>query len=208
MTESSRGIVAAGYDRIGPRYREWSAGSPNRLAYVDRVLARLRPGSTVLDLGCGPGEPATRRLSELHRVVGVDISGGQLRLAKAAAPRAAFARADIAELAVHPASLDAVVSFFALGHLRPESYAPLFSAVGGWLRPGGLLVTNAPLRPDSMVDPDWMGVPMYFGGLGERATRAAVAAAGLVVESSEIVAEDERDGHVAHFLWITATKPG
>ena len=82
-----RDVVVAGYDRLGPRYREEFAGSPTRVAYVRRVLERLGPGSVVVDLGCGPGEPATRMLAADHHVLGVDLSSGQLRLAAAAARR-------------------------------------------------------------------------------------------------------------------------
>jgi hypothetical protein len=54
---------------------------------------------------------------------------------------------------------------------------------------------------------DWIGVPMYFGGIGDEATLAAVRAAGLTVEASEVVPQDEPDGHISRFHWITATKP-
>jgi hypothetical protein len=48
---------------------------------------------------------------------------------------------------------------------------------------------------------------MYFGGIGEQATIAAVEAAGLVLDDSRVVAEDEGDGHPVRFLWLTAHRP-
>jgi SAM-dependent methyltransferase len=202
-----RRIVAAGYDALGHRYRDWSSGSPHRIAQIERILARLEPGSTVVDLGCGPGEPATRLLSAAHRVLGVDVSAGQLMIAAAAAPGALLVRADMTELALRPGSVDAVVSFYALGHLPPDAFAPLFAAVACWLRPGGLLLTSAPRKPGAVVEEEWLGVPMFFGGIGDGPTLDAVTAAGLVVESTEVLAEDERGGGIVEFLWITATKP-
>jgi SAM-dependent methyltransferase len=136
----------------------------------------------------------------------VDVSPGQLRLAASAAPSALLVRADIAEFALRPASVDAVVSFYALGHLPPPAHAPLFAAIGTWLRPGGLLLTSAPRIPGDEVD-DWAGVRMYFGGIGDEATLAAVRTAGLTVEASEVVPEYEPGGHVSRFHWVTATKP-
>jgi SAM-dependent methyltransferase len=202
-----RDVVVAGYDELGPRYRERFAGSPNRIAYVQRVRRRLAPGSIVVDLGCGPGDPATRLLAADHHVLGVDVSPGQLHLAASAAPSALLVRADITEFALRPGSVDAVVSFYALGHLPPPAHAPLFAAIATWLRPGGLLLTSAPRVPGDEVEEDWVGVPMYFGGIGDEATRAAVRAAGLTVEASEVVPEDEGDGRFSRFHWITATKP-
>jgi len=67
-------IVRSGYDRIGVRYREWSSASPTRLNFVRRLLRELTPGSLVVELGCGPGEPATRLLAAEHRVLAVDAS--------------------------------------------------------------------------------------------------------------------------------------
>ena len=48
---------------------------------------------------------------------------------------------------------------------------------------------------------------MYFGGIGDEATLAAVRAAGLTTEASEVVAQNDPDGHLSHFHWITVTKP-
>ena len=196
----------AGYDELGPRYRDQFAVSPVRLAYVQRVQRRLAPGSVVVDLGCGPGEPATRLFAAGHRVLGVDVSAGQLRLAASAAPSALLVRADITELALRPGSVDAVVSFFALGHLPPAAHHPLFTMIATWLRPDGLLLTSAPRIPGSVVE-EWNGVTMYFGGIGDEATLAAVEAGGLTVEASEVTAETDPDGHLSRFHWITATKP-
>lgn len=201
-----RDVVTAGYDELGPRYRDLFASSPARMRYAQRVRHRLAPGSVVVDLGCGPGEPATRLLAVDHHVLGVDLSAGQLGLAVSAAPSALLVRADIADFALRPGSVDAVVSFFALGHLPPPAHAPLFAAIATWLRPGGLLLTTTPRIPGDMVE-NWIGVPMYFGGIGDEATLAAVTASGLAVEASEMTAEHEPDGQLSRFHWLTATKP-
>ena len=201
-----RDVVRAGYDEIGEKYHSWSHASEVRLGFVQRVLDRLPAASTVVDLGCGPGDPATRLLSEHHAVVGVDLSAGQLGIARRLAPRASLVQADLVELALRPSSVDAVVSFYALGHLPSEAHVPLIERVGSWLRPGGLFLTSAPLTPGDDVDPDWLGVPMSFGGIGPGATLAAVEAAGMTVEDAQVVGEDEGEGRVVAFLWVTARK--
>jgi SAM-dependent methyltransferase len=199
-------VVRAGYDRIGRGYRDWWHDSTVRLHWVSRLLTELRPGSTVLDLGCGPGEPATRLLAEQHRVIGVDGSLTQLRLAREAAPSAQFVHADMTHFAVRPASLDAVASFYALGHVPSQQHAPLFATIATWLRPGGLLVANAPVSPGDETTPDWLGVPMFFGGIGTDATLRAVHTAGLTLDTFEVTGEDEGDGHLVSFLWLLARR--
>ncbi|MCY7344024.1 MAG: class I SAM-dependent methyltransferase [Pseudonocardia sp.] len=199
-------VVRAGYDQIGPRYRDWSRSSQVRLRWVARLLDESGPDSVVVDLGCGPGEPATRLLAEHHRVLGVDGSLVQLRLAQTAAPAAGLVQADITRLAMRPGSVDAVASFYMLGHVPARLQPALLAAVASWLRPGGLLLTSAPLMTGDHHEPDWLGVPMFFGGMGEDAIRRAVIAAGLHVETWE-VEEDEGDGVIVSFLWLMARRP-
>ncbi len=199
-------VVRAGYDRIGGRYREWSSASAVRLFFVRRLLDELSPRSVVVDLGCGSGEPATRLLSDGHRVLGVDASLEQLRLARRSAPSAALVQADITRFALRPGTVDAVASFYALGHIPSQRHAPLLHAIADWLRPGGVLLTSAPLVAGDDVDEDWLGVPMFFGGIGEAATRQAVDDAGLSVEDWQVVPEDEGDGRSVRFIWCLARK--
>ena len=199
--------VRQGYDVIGERYRDRSHLNPIRLERVAALLSLLpRPGSLVLELGCGPGEPATRLLSEQHRVVGVDASEAQLRLAQRSAPAALLVQADMTNFAVRDGSVDAVASFYALGHVQAAQHPQMFLAIARWLRPGGIFLTSAPLlQGDNQVD-DWFGVSMFFGGIGEAATKAAVTEAGLQVEDWRVIAEDEGGGNTVRFLWMTARK--
>ena len=201
------GIVRAGYDRIGPRYREWSQHSPVRLRWVEHLLSLLPEDSVVIELGCGSGEPATRLLADRHRVVGVEASYQQVRLAQTAAPQALLVQADLTRLVVAEESVDAVAMFYVLGHVPAAEHAPLLQRIAGWLRPGGVLLTSAPLGGGDDVEDDWLGVPMFFGGIGEEATRKALVAAGLSVETWEVVEEDEGHGRVVRFLWLVARKP-
>jgi SAM-dependent methyltransferase len=199
-------VVRAGYDLLGERYHDWSHAGSVRLRYVDAVLDRLAPGSTVVDLGCGPGDPATRLLSEKHTVLGVDISAGQLAIARRFAPRASFVQADLTRFALKPSSVDAAVSFYATGHLPQGKHVAFYTEVARWLRPGGLFVTSAPLASGDDHD-EWLGVPMFFGGVGAEATVGAVEAAGLAVESADEV-DEQVDGQVERFLWVTAVSRG
>ncbi len=199
-------IVAEGYDRIAERYRAWSKDSPVRLRFLEEILARLAPGSSVIELGCGAGEPVTRRFSERHHVTGVDVSTEQLRLAAEVAPSATLIAADITAIDFPPASADAVIGFYVFGHVPPDAHRPLLAKAVSWLRPGGLLVINVPVADGDGIDPDWLGVPMYFGAIGEVETLAALTAAGLAVERAQVIEEDE-DGLVVRFLWVVGEVP-
>jgi hypothetical protein len=98
------------------------------------------------------------------------------------------------------------VSFYATGHLPRAAHAPFYAEIARWLRPGGVLVTTAPLATGDGTD-EWLGVPMFFGGVGAAATVEAVEAAGLAVESADEV-DELVDGQVERFLWVTAVSRG
>jgi SAM-dependent methyltransferase len=200
-------VVTAGYDRIGDTYRDWSCDNPVRLHWVKWLVDSLPSGKLVVDLGCGPGEPASRMLAERHRVIGVDGSTVQLALARRAAPSVILVRADMTRFALRENSVDVVVSFYALGHIPAERHAPLLESIANWLRPGGLLLTSAPLVAGDETQDDWLGVPMFFGGIGEKATRKAVEQCGLTVDRLTVMDEDEGDGHIVQFVWLVAAKP-
>lgn len=195
-------IVADGYDRIALRYRDWSSGAPIRLRYLDLLLSLLPAGSDVLDLGCGAGEPVTRRLAEQHRVVGVDVSRRQLELASEAAPSAVFLLGDLSEIAFPNRSFDAVVAFYALTHVPRMRHADVLGRIVQWLRPGGLVLISMGTRDDpGAIQADWLGASMYFSSFDAATNRALVRRAGIRIVSDEIVDEDERDPG-ARFLWV------
>ncbi len=76
-------------------------------------LVDAKPGMRVLDLACGPGT-LSRRLAELvapdGEVVGIDLAGGMVEVARSAAlPNARFEVMDMEELTFSNASFDAAV---------------------------------------------------------------------------------------------------
>jgi ubiquinone/menaquinone biosynthesis C-methylase UbiE len=116
-------IVANGYDRIGGAYRPWSdAGDSGvRRRFLSETLARIPPGSDVLELGCGAGIEAAA-LAECRRYTGVDLSPVMLSLARERVPSGAFVLHDLTSLEMPEGFFDAVVALYAFGphHRAPE----------------------------------------------------------------------------------------
>jgi cyclopropane fatty-acyl-phospholipid synthase-like methyltransferase len=207
---AARRIVAQGYDRMGGRYLDAVAdgAASVRVAYLDKLLSLLSPAGVVLELGCGAGVPVTRFLAEHHRVVGVDVSPGQLRLARVHVPDAQLIQADMSSLHFAPDSFDAVVAFYAISHVPREEHSRLIGRVHGWLRPGGVFLATMGVGDDpGSIEEDWLGVSMFFSSYDAGTNRDLVRDAGLVVLEADVVSETEHDGADVSFLWMIARKP-
>jgi len=162
---AQRDLVRRGYDVISRAYRTDDGAShpstgedPGRYRHWIAELAGLLPArARVVDLGCGAGIPGTLALTEQGlRVVGVDFSAVQLARAARLVPAARFVRADMAELQLRPASVDAVTAFYSLIHLPLADQQALLPRIRAWLRPGGhlLAVVGAAW---------WTGTEPYLG---------------------------------------------
>jgi SAM-dependent methyltransferase len=198
-----KGIVRAGYDRLGERYRT----EPNdgiRRWFLDEVLARVPVGSDVLELGCGAGFDAVE-LADRRRYTGVDISPAMIAAAARRVPDATLIRADLTTVELEPSSFDAVVSLYVFGHLPADEHGPALERVARWLRPGGTLFASFPTGADDGVD-DWLGVPMFFGGIGRDATEEALRGAGFEIELAEERTGEDPDGGEESFHWVIARR--
>lgn len=203
-------IVEQGYDRIGEEYERWSAKGtdPARERYLKVLLEGLPKGAQVLDLGCGSGALATRRLSERFQITGVELSSRMVELAQRNIPTATFVRADMASVEFPPELFDGVCAFYSLTHLPQKELPILLRRVARWLKPGGLFVASMGSGEDpGSVEDEWVGgVPMYFAGHTVQTNEELVEEAGLRVVSARTEAVREAGGDVT-FLWMVAKKP-
>ena len=93
-----------------------------------------------------------------------------LALARERAPSGTFLEHDLTTLELPDASFDAVVSLYVFGHVPAAEHRSTYGRVASWLRAGGVFIANFPLTPGDDVEADWLGVPMFFGGIGREAT--------------------------------------
>jgi demethylmenaquinone methyltransferase/2-methoxy-6-polyprenyl-1,4-benzoquinol methylase len=148
-----RALVEAMFDRIAPRY-----DLMNRLMTfgLDRGWRRrtiaalgLRAGDCVLDLACGSGDLAAEALGAGACVVGIDVSAGMLRAAQARRLGYPLVRGDALALPWPDASIDAVVSGFALRNF--VDLAGAFAESARVLRPRGRIALLEVDRPASAL---------------------------------------------------------
>ena len=201
-------IVADGYDCIAEQYEEWASHvrMEERAKYTAVLLGELPIGAEVLELGCGPGVPTTKRLAERFAVTGVDISVRQLALAQQNVPTAKYLHTDMTELDFPEESFDAVAAFYSIIHVPCQEQAELLCKMASWLRPGGLVVaTMGAHSSEAGFDEDWLGTPMYWSSFDSETNQRLVEEAGLSILSAQEETAEEL-GKPITFLWVIAQK--
>ena len=118
------------------------------------------PAELVLDLGCGTGNTILN-LRDVKKVIGVDVSGRMLELARSKTYpeiEVEFIQRDLLEyFDTCKSAMDAVCSTYAIHHLLREEKQELFQHIYNVLKPGGKAV---------------FGDLMFMDQTGEKAMRA------------------------------------
>lgn len=112
-----------------------------RAKLVEEWFGERIPGARVVDLGCGGGLLSRPMLERGASVVGVDLSHGSLRAARAKLDgRSLFVRGDATCTPLRDGCADLVLLADVLEHV-PDPALPLHEAAR-LLRPGGLVYVN------------------------------------------------------------------
>jgi ubiquinone/menaquinone biosynthesis C-methylase UbiE len=155
-TDSRRSLArVATTNAVRRQRRVWSGrvaswdqhGSVGLAGVTAAVLdaADVKPGSQVVDLGCGTGQISLPLATRGAQVLAVDVSPAMVRKMEVEAGRVGVTTLEglatpVEELSLPEQSVDLIVSSYALHHLRDADKARLVQAAFGWLRPGGRLV--------------------------------------------------------------------
>ena len=206
-SEDPKLTVARGYDQIarGYRSRRQPPSTGRKRAYLDRLTNGLKHDAAILDLGCGAGVPVASYLSERFSVIGVDISRGQLALARTSVPKAAFILADMCSLALKPASFDAIVAMYSIIHVPREEHEAILLRLFDCLRPGGRLLAVLGARSWEGTEANWLdlGAEMYWSHFDADTGIAMLERIGFHLLSSAVEPDPLNGAH----LFVLAEKP-
>jgi ubiquinone/menaquinone biosynthesis C-methylase UbiE len=196
------------FDQLAEKYQGEHSNNPFQTALVERISALLPAGTSVLDLGCGTGVPTAKVLTESdHRVVGVDISTGMLKLAREQVPAAEYVAADFKDLPDDFGQFDAVTAFFSLLMLSKADIEQVLTKAAGWLRPGGYLGLGMVNFDGDSLPFEFLGVPVTVSGYLEPDLAAVVEAHGFHVETIETVDFTPPDGPPESQIYVLARTP-
>jgi ubiquinone/menaquinone biosynthesis C-methylase UbiE len=205
MNSDPKRVVEEGYDRVAHEYPRLEETEWPRMRWLKKLLNQLEPNSSVLDLGCGSGDPADVEISKAHQITGVDISQVQINLARQNVPTGHFLHGDAGSVEFAPASFDAVISFYTLEHLPREEHKIVLGRIYQWLRPGGFLLLSMEAGEYDDVTDKWLGVPMFISCFDPETMKRLVYQASFEILETAIEVQVEQN-HDVPYLWVLARK--
>jgi SAM-dependent methyltransferase len=179
----SRDPAEAIIDLYSRRARDWDSDRDRSLfekAWLDRFLSHVPPVGSVLDLGCGSGEPIARYLIEQGRVVtGVDAAPGLIDLCRARFSDHDWIVADMRGLDLGR-RFDGLIAWHSSFHLSRPDQRALFQVFARHLEPGGVLMFTSGDEDSERIG-QWRGEPLYHASLSTAAYRERLEANGFEV---------------------------
>jgi ubiquinone/menaquinone biosynthesis C-methylase UbiE len=135
------------WTRCAATYLDHFAGLTRETLPLLREAANIQSGSTVLDIGSGPGHVAGALAEAGAAVTGIDFCAKMVEVARQHYPQVTFLEADAERLPFDDASFQTVVSNFVVHHLaRPDV---VFREVYRVLEPGGSFAFVVFERPEA-----------------------------------------------------------
>jgi SAM-dependent methyltransferase len=197
-------------ERVVDLYRRhagaWAAARADGFrerAWIDRFAAMLDPGATVLDIGCGSGEPIAVYLARRgHPVTGLDGSPEMIDLFQAALPDEVAMVADMRSLSLSGRA-GGLIAWDSLFHLAPHEQRLMFPLLSDHALPGApLLFTSGPAAGEAIGSLE--GEPLYHASLGPDEYRLLLGQNRFDVVAH--AAEDPDCG--GHTIWLARRREG
>jgi ubiquinone/menaquinone biosynthesis C-methylase UbiE len=183
--QAVRAFEHAGWQQAAPAYVA-SFGQAT-IGFIDALLdaARVRPGTTVLDLACGPGLVAGAARMRGAVPTGVDFSAAMLEIARKAYPGIRFEEGDAGALPFADNSFDVVVANFGIHHV-PDPVRAL-SEMRRVLRPRGRLAFTTWAEPAENIA--WRILFNAISAHGDRHAAKTPSPGGDLQTSEEVTAK-------------------
>ena len=138
--------LSASYDRVaeefvGEFFKELER-KPFDRELLSRFAENVGAGAEACDIGCGPGQIGRFLRDRGLRMRGIDLSEEMIKCARRLNPDISFERGNMLALELPDASLAAIVSFYAIIHLRRDDVTLALQEMYRVLKPGGRLLIS------------------------------------------------------------------
>jgi SAM-dependent methyltransferase len=196
MTDPADAIVSL-YTRHAAAYDRQRGRKLTEAHWLDRFLSSMPARPSVLDIGCGMGEPIARHLIERScAVTGVDSSAPLIALCRERFPQQDWQVGDMRELALGR-RFDGLIAWDSFFHLAPDDQRRMFPLFRMHAADGAaLLFTSGPAHGEAIGS--FEGEPLYHGSLDPAEYRNLLDENGFAVVD-HVVEDPECGGHT---IWL------
>jgi SAM-dependent methyltransferase len=196
MASESERIIDL-YQRHATNWDKERGRSLFEMDWLDRFLALLPQSASVLDIGCGAGEPIARYLIELGcHVTGIDSSRALIDLGKNRFSDQEWLVTDMRVLSLDR-RFDGILAWNSFFHLCPHDQRGMFPIFRRHARAmAALMFTSGPSHGEAIGT--YKGEPLYHGSLDAGEYRSLLDENGFDVVAH--VVEDPDCGH--HTVWL------
>ena len=185
------------YERHAGAFDQDRSRSLFEKARLDAFLEHVAEGGTVLDLGCGMGDPIARYIigSGFH-VVGVDSSPSMIALCRERFPDQEWVVADMRTF-VPDRRFDGVLAWHSFFHLSIDAQRPMFPRFAELAGPGAPLMFTAGHSEGEAIG-EYQGEPLFHASLEPAEYRRLLAANGF-----EVIDYREKDPECGgSWIWL------
>lgn len=139
MSKMNKTKVYEVYDEIINWFDDARTKSLMESEYLNLIVNTIPPSSSILDLGCGTGEPIAQFFIEKgYKVTGVDGSQKMIELCKKRFPSERWIVSDMREINL-PQQFDVLLAWHSFFHLDFDSQRTMFKIFESHIKPGGVL---------------------------------------------------------------------
>ncbi|MCZ7485015.1 class I SAM-dependent methyltransferase [Rhizobium rhizogenes] len=177
MSNASRDVIGL-YTEHGADFDRERGRSLAEKPWLDRFASLLPGGGSILDIGCGSGEPiAGYFIANGYDVTGIDASLPLIELCRSRFPENLWAVADMRELALGR-RFDGLIAWHSFFHLKPEDQRLMFGIFRQHANDGAALMFTAGPEQGEAIG-TFQGKPLYHASLAREDYGSLLAANGF-----------------------------
>lgn len=185
------------YEKIAKWFDEHRSRDLFEKPWLDKATESLPDKATILDLGCGMGEPMLPYfINKGYQVTGVDGSKNLISLAKKRFPRIKFLVSDIRGLILNE-TFDMILAWNSFFHLPQDDQRTMFTTFARHLKINGILLFTSG-EVEGEVWGNNGGENLYHASLAPETYKAILAKHGFLLLDYKI---NDENCH-GHSIWL------
>ena len=173
-------LIADLYERTASLWDEGRGKTLFEKSWLDRFTGLLPAHASILDIGCGSGQPIAQYLiAQGFTITGIDSSSAMISFCAQRFASHEWLVKDMRSLDLGR-RFDGILAWHSFFHLSREDQRPMFARFASHLKPGGaLMFTSGPADGEAVGE--WQGEPLYHASLSAGEYEALLAEYGLAI---------------------------